>query len=500
MILDSEQQKWIQNQLNDAIALHRKGKFNPALIKYTEILEIDPGHADSNHLAGLALLARKQPGDLQRSLKYLSTAINIDDSQSAFHNDLGNAYWNLGQIPEAAEAFSRAISLDPEFVQPRFNLANCYWFEGHFKLARQAYADTLTVNGNWAQARYMLASCEYTLGHSNTAISIYRDVISTRPDLIDAQLGLAYALLRTGQWQEGWRYFESRLLFSEFSLYQNSILPEWDGRDIGGKSLLVFSEQGIGDTLHFIRYLSLVRPKVGRLELVCDRSLHTLFSRQTEIDVLHHRDAHVVQSIEKNNDYRISLMSLPNLFQTRSSSSWNVPYIKIDKRKTESWNKRLDSNKVNVGLVWAGNPSQKDDKFRSCKLKDLLPLLKLSHIQFYSLQVGKARAQLQENKVPSLIDLSGELKNFDDTAAVINALDLVISVDTAVAHLAGSIGKPVWTMLWYSHCWRYLETRTDSPWYPTMQLFRQRDLGNWAYVVDLIRTALSEININKTLL
>ena len=491
-IHDSGQIKWFQNHLAKAVKLHRAGQLDSALNKYYEILQLDPEHADGNHLAGLVLLTRKKPGDLKRSLKYFTAAIQSDNSQSTFYNDLGNAYWNMGNIVDAAEAFSNSIKLDPDFVQPRFNLANCYWFQGQFKQARQAYADTLEVNGNWAQARYMLANSEYNLCNTRTAISIYRDLIVMRSDFVDAQLGLAYALLRTGQWQEGWHYFESRLMFAEFALYQSSTLPQWDGSDIRGESLLVFAEQGIGDTFHFIRYLSLLRPKVGRMGLVCDRRLHSLLGNQYEIDGLFDRDAKEVALNEGKYDHRVSLMSLPNLFHTTGSTVWKIPYIESDQKKAQAWASRLATDKLKVGLVWAGNPSQKDDKFRSCELKYLMPLMQLHHVQLYSLQVGKAREQLMMPEYAALIDLADELHSFEDTAAAIDALDLIISVDTAVAHLAGALGKPVWTMLWYSHCWRYLESRTDSPWYPTMRLFRQNEIGEWSLVVDQIVAALND--------
>ncbi|MCK5361006.1 MAG: tetratricopeptide repeat protein [Gammaproteobacteria bacterium] len=486
----------VKNDLEQALELHRAGQLDMALNVYFKILRVDPGHADGNHLAGLALLARKQSGDLQQSLKYLTEAIRRDDTQSSFYNDLGNAHWNLGNINDAAEAFSSSIKLDPDFIQPQFNLANCYWFQGEFKQARQAYDDALAVNEDWIQARYMLANCEYALGNNNTAISTYHKVLATRPDFIDAELGLACALLRSGQWHEGWHHFESRLQFSEFALYQSSKRPQWDGSDIRGESLLVFAEQGIGDTLHFVRYLALLKPKVGRLALVCDSSQHSLFGQRSDIDELIKRDAAEIASIEESYDYRISLMSLPNLLHTTVSTVWKVPYIESDQKKGQAWASRLATDKLKVGLVWAGNPSQKDDKFRSCKLKNLLPLMQLDQIQFYSLQVGNAGKQIQSPDFDSMIDLANELYNFEDTAAVIDALDLVISVDTAVAHLAGALGKPVWTMLWYSHCWRYLESRTDTPWYPTMRLFRQNEIGEWADVVDQIVVALIDLQKN----
>ncbi|GMR05681.1 MAG: tetratricopeptide repeat protein [Gammaproteobacteria bacterium] len=497
--LDSVQKKRIQEHLQKAVVLHRQGKLDTAFGQYLEVLKIDPENANANHLAGLVLLARKKAGDLLISLEYLTKAIKIDGNQGTFHNDLGNAYWNLGRISEAAVEFSCAIRLQPDFVQPRFNLGNCFWFQGRFRRARQAYADTLAVNKEWTQARYLLANCEYTLGNTDTAISIYRDVIAGRSNFTDARLGLAYALLRSGQWLEGWRFFESRLLFSEFSLYQESSLPQWDGRDLPGKSLLVFAEQGIGDTLHFARYLSLVRPKVGRLALVCDRSLHSLFASLAEIDDLLARNKNEVQSSEGNYDYRISLMSLPGLYRTTPDNmTWKVPYINTDIEKNHYWRNRIDSSKINVGLVWAGNPVQKDDKFRSCRLEHLLPLFQLPHIRYFSLQIGPARDQIQQTGCTSLVDIADELNTFADTAAVIANLDLVISVDTAVSHLAGALGKPVWTMLWYSHCWRYLENRTDSPWYPSMRLFRQREIGDWSHVVDQIGTALVDSDRNQT--
>ena len=490
---NSEPKKWIRKRLQQSVLLHRRGESDTALTGYLDILAIDPEHADANHLAGLALLARKQPSDLKRSLDYLQKAVCIDDGQSTFHNDLGNVYWNLGRIVDAAAAFSKAIELDSSFVQPRFNLGNCYWMQGEFGCARQAYADALNVNEDWAQARYMLANCEYTLGNTKHAIAIFRDVIAKRPELTDARLGLAYALLRDGQWLEGWSHFENRLTYPEFAAYRALDCPQWDGRDIHGKTLLVCAEQGIGDTLHFLRYLPWVKLKVGRLVLACDRGLHKLLVHRAEVDELIELKSVTERWSYENFDYRISLMSLPGLFETTTSNlPHKSPYLEVDKRQIDAWRRRLDPKKLNIGLAWAGNPSQKEDQFRSCALEALLPLMRISHIRWYSLQVGPGRQQINETDCVELVDLADELENFADTAALISALDLVVSVDTAAAHLAGALGKPVWAMLWHSHCWRYLENRSDSPWYPTMRLFRQRRIGDWESVVAQIETALAQ--------
>jgi len=271
---------------------------------------------------------------------------------------------------------------------------------------------------------------------------------------------------------------------------RNFTKPQWDGRALEGRTLLLHAEQGLGDAIQFIRYLPLMSQRGGRIIIECYAELQRLFQ------IMAGRCQIVAcgQPLPAF-DLHCPLLSLPRVFGTTLSNIPHVvPYLHPDAEEARKWHHRLlwQSRLVNVGLAWMGNPAHKNDRSRSIKLARLAPLGQVPGVRFFSLQKGEAAA---ETKTPpsgmELVDWTQELKDFADTAGLIANLDLVIAVDTAVVHLAGAMGKPVWTLLPFVPDWRWLLEREDSPWYPTMRLFRQNSWGDWDSVITRVVDALS---------
>jgi hypothetical protein len=266
--------------------------------------------------------------------------------------------------------------------------------------------------------------------------------------------------------------------------------PPWDGRPLEGRTLLLHAEQGFGDAIQFIRYLPLAAERGGRIIIECQAQLQRLFQ-------INAGGSQIVASGQPMPDFdsHCPLLSLPWVFGTTLASVPDiVPYLRADAENVGSWRQRLaeHSQVVKVGLVWSGNPAHKNDRCRSMTLARLAPLAQTRGVRFFSLQKGEAAT---EARTPppgmELIDWTEELTDFADTAALIAHLDLVIAVDTAVAHLAGAMGKPVWTLLPFVPDWRWLLEREDSPWYPSMRLFRQPFWGDWDSVIERVADELS---------
>jgi hypothetical protein len=274
----------------------------------------------------------------------------------------------------------------------------------------------------------------------------------------------------------------------------------WDGSYLNGKSILVYTEQGIGDSIQFVRYLPMVKEQSGCVIVECQQSLCRLLKNCVGIDEIIEMTSHGKSPMKF--DVQIPLLSLPGIFDaTVDSIPQNLSYIKPDPVLVSQWRSMFDcDNNLKVGIVWAGNPKHKNDRNRSCSLKDFAHLTSIRGLTFYSLQKGLASVEANNHpKGMKIINLDNELNDFADTAAAIDNLDLVIAVDTAVAHLAGAIGKPVWTLLPFVPDWRWMLKRSDSPWYPSMRLFRQRQLYDWDGVFDQVRKSLfkfRDYNVN----
>ncbi|MCP3907085.1 MAG: glycosyltransferase family 9 protein, partial [Oceanicoccus sp.] len=286
-----------------------------------------------------------------------------------------------------------------------------------------------------------------------------------------------FTLLLTGNYKKGWPEYEWRLKTKAHRL-RDFHKPVWDGSTLNGKTILVHTEQGFGDTIHFIRYLPMIQAQGRNVIFECLPNLTRLLKNSAGIN-------NIIERAPKPTvkyDTHIPLLSLPGIFGTTLDSiPSGIPYITVNSELIEQWRTRFDKdNGFKVGIVWSGNRHNKKDHIRSCTLTDFAPLMEIPGTSFYSLQKGPASAEANNPpKGLEIINLDNEINDFADTAAAIAYLDLVISVDTAVVHLAGALGKPVWTLLHFAPDWRWLLNRNDSPWYPGMQLFRHTKGNDW---------------------
>ncbi len=367
-----------------------------------------------------------------------------------------NAPKEQSQPEEAITAYHQAIALDSDLAEVHCNLGNALKDQGRLEAATEAY----------------------------------RQAIALAPDLADAHLNLGMALLVQGNFHSGWAEYEWRWRCKDFpSPKRDFKQPQWDGGPLEGRTLLLHAEQGAGDALQFLRYLPLVAQRGGRIIIECHETLAGLLKGQR-------MDHSVVAMSELGPtfDLHCPLLTLPHVFATDLASiPQDVPYLQADAAAAKVWNGRLAEHpdSVQVGLVWAGNPKHKNDRNRSVKLASLAPLADIPGVSFISLQKGAAATEaMSPPPGMKLSDWTGELEDFAHTAALIAALDLVITVDTSVAHLAGALGKPVWVFLPFAPDWRWLLGRSDSPWYPTMRLFRQPRPARWDPVITEVRYAL----------
>ena len=472
-----------------------------------------PGDAEMLTLSG-ALARRK--GDLEGALECFVRAADLAPTVAQFRNNLGVVLEELGRHQEAVGYYRQALTLKPDYGEARCNLANALQAMGRTDEAIQQYRETLAHDPSHLDARYNLANALrrqgrlqeasecyrrvvatdprrlcgwinlgatlHALGDVDQAIEAQRTALSLDPDSADAHWNLALSLLAAGDYRNGWREYQWRLGGERFPTAAAG-KPMWDGAPLAGRTLLLRSEQGFGDTLQFYRYAALLAREGVRVLLECRPELLPLLSRQK-----HGIRCFAAGEEPPPFDTFAYLMSLPFLLGcTLSNLPARVPYLEPDPALSAHWEKALKgSASCRVGLAWAGSAGYSNDRSRSLPLHLLKPLAGIPGVRLYSLQIGGAAALDAEPWGRGVHDLSAALSDFAVTAAVIANLDLVVSVDTAVAHLAGALGKPVYLMLASPAEWRWLRERADSPWYPTMRLYRQERGGEWGEVIDAV--------------
>jgi tetratricopeptide (TPR) repeat protein len=325
------------------------------------------------------------------------------------------------------------------------------------------------------------------------AESCFRRAICIKPDYAEAHFNRSISLLSAGNYKEGWQEYDWRFKKSNWkNVYPYRFeRPRWDGSIFSGKRIFVHCEQGLGDTIQFARYLPMVKARGGTVIFEAPKALITIFDNFPGIDRLVEISSH--KKTTEEFDFHAPLLSLPGIFKTTLETiPAEVPYIFADPQKTMLWQESVAKDYFKVGIVWAGGRLHKKDKNRSIGLKQFLPLSRIANVGLYGLQKGAASEQVEECSNQIQIENYGEkFEDFSDTAGFIDNLDLVISVDTAVAHLAGAMRKPVWVLLPFAADWRWMLHREDSPWYPTMRLFRQKQRDRWD---DVIQRMANELN------
>jgi len=402
------------------------------------------------------------------------------------HFERGNQLYEQGNLTEAIAAYRRCLELQADFLPARYNLGVALGDLQDYTAAESELRAVLAAEAGYAAACATLGHLYSQQARYREAIDCYECAVKLEPQNAKAHHSLGMNLLQVGDFARGWVECEWRWQTPEFTPFECPH-SRWDGRVLPGQTLLLHTEQGAGDAIQFARFIPLAAARCSRVLLVCTPQLQPLLATLPGIAELQSPGTIPFDSFATY----APLMSLPHLLGiTLDNLPAKVPYLRAEPSRLPL---PSAANTSRIGLVWAGSPTQGNDRNRSCQLADFLPVLRVPGCQWFSLQVGDRAGDLVNFASPAeLYDLAPQLRDYADTAAAIAQLDLVISVDTSVAHLAGALGKPVWTLLCYNADWRWLTEREDSPWYPTMRLFRQTQPGDWAGVFARIAVALAQ--------
>jgi Flp pilus assembly protein TadD len=471
--------KIVRQLMESATRAHSAGQLDQACALYQQVLAVRPGYPDAVHLLGVIACQR---GQYDRGLTFISTAISASPNQSEFHNSLGNALRGLKRLDDAIIAHRRAVELDPNNLPALNNLAMALDYQDRSTDALQCLDRLIAAKDDVPQWHVNRGAVQFNTGDLASAIASQRRAIALQPDLPGAHAKLATALLASGQFAEGWREYEWRFRAGVIGDPTQGIAsPRWDGSPLDGRTLLVHAEQGFGDFFQCARFLPLIAARGGSVILRCQQAVKKLAGQIAGITKLITLDEPVPP-----HDLQVPIFSLPLLFGADEGNiPRDIPYLFPSPEKAARFARTTPGKRV--GLVWAGLPGHGNDRRRSCPAEQFNALARVDNLEFYRLQMPR---DLPAPSGLTLIDHTADFTDFDDTAALISQLDLVISVDTSVAHLTGALGKPVWILLPFAAEWRWMTGRSDSPWYPTARLFRQTSVGDWPEVLGQIRDAL----------
>jgi Flp pilus assembly protein TadD len=436
------------SDIDTAIRLLEAGRLADAEALSLQVLRQDRDAAKALHVLGLIAY---RAGQYERAAEWMRASMSVAPGIAAFHNNLGEGLRCQGKLDDALAHYAQALTLNPAYAQAHYNAGIAYRYQGRLRESIDAYGKALAM----------------------------------QPQQADFHLNLAFSLLLAGDLERGLKEYEWRWkTASHTSPRRGFTQPLWNGEDLSGKTILLHAEQGFGDAIQFVRYVP----------LVCERAATVIVEVQGEVVSLMETLDGEFELLARGDtlppfEVQCPLMSLPHVCGTTLDSvPASVPYLHATADAQDRWHARLGSlSGRKIGLAWAGRPTHKNDRNRSMTLETLAPLARVEGVSFISLQQGDpdlSGSPLQLHRVESLAD-------FADTAGLLANLDLVVSVDTAIVHLAGAMAKPAWLMNPFVTDWRWMVEREDSPWYPTMRIFRQSVHGDWRSVVERVAAELA---------
>ena len=508
-----------------AVEHHNSGRLGEAEGLYRQIIATEPHHADALHLLGV--LAH-QSGHHQSAVRLFDRAIAINGDAARYHYSLGEAlqaikrtaqarqsyrraidknptmaaaYYGLGRLEynnndlaDAIASFRAALAHAPTMIDAHATLGDALFKMGDLEAAVDCYREVLRLNPEHAACHSNLGLALQDMGMPDEAIEHCKRAIALRPKFAAAHNNLSLALMLKGEFAAALPHHEWRLRIGDpEGKRQRFKQPAWRGEPLNGRRILIHVEQGAGDTLQFLRYVHLLAERGGHVIVEVQPELKRLAADLQGAEVVIGRGDPLPAF-----DEHCPFLSLPLAFATTPASiPAAIPYLAAPEPLRNAWRTRLETlSSPRIGLVWAGRPEHRRDRDRSLALSALAPL-SIAGATFFSLQKGPAAAQAK-SPPPGMVlhDLGDELGDFADTAAAMSALDLIITVDTSTAHLAGAIGRPVWVLLAQPPDWRWFLDREDSPWYPTARLFRQPSRGEWKPVVERVAAELARFVLN----
>lgn len=484
------QPDFVEALYNSAVALERLGRAAEAVQRCERVLLLEPRNSRAFACRGNAWLQTEQ---YAAALGSYDQALEIDPRSIEALCNRGTALRFLERYEEALQSYDAALAIDKGFAEAWSNRSNVLQDQHRYEDAMASLDRALSLRADNPTSWFNRGNVLYEMGRPDAAVQAYEKALALDPAYRDAHFARGSLYLAQGDFQRGWPEYEwrvrdpngeqSRRVFAQ---------PLWLGEEqLENKTILIHAEQGFGDTLQFCRYAALLHERGARIVLEVQPALKTLLaSLRTPVELVASGEALPPA------DYHCPLLSLPLAFKTELQSIPNeTPYLYPDAERVAKWETLLGpKRRLRIGIAWSGNPSHRNDRNRSIGLAALLPLLQTPDVEWINLQKvvrDRDRGVLDETPLRSF---DGEIDDFADTAAMVQSVDLTIAVDTAVAHLAGALGRPVWVLLADPPEWRWMRDRRDSPWYPGARLFRQNVAGHWDDVIDAVRSELDKLS------
>lgn len=477
-----------------------QNKIDESILCYRNVLRLNPNFVETYYLLSVALVKKDL---LDEAMQSLVIALKLRPDYTDALYQAGFILGKQNKPDEAIACFEKLLEIEPARTEALFALGAALGSIDREDEAIDCYGKVLQIEPDHVYTLNNLGLLFKEQGEIEQAMNVYQKAIEISPDLAGPHWNLSHVLLLTGNLQAGWKEFEWRLRKDDWQKanFRSCKAPLWKGESFAGKTLFIHDEQGLGDTIQFIRYLPMVKALGGDIIFETQGPLIGLLKDFPGIDRLIPRSADGV--LPTDMDFYVPLLSLPAIFNTTLDTIPDtVPYLHADADKTRRWRERLPGDGFKVGIVWAGGPKNPNERNRSCRLRQFESIANISGVRLIGMQKGKAAEQVKD--LPTgmeVINYGPELEDFTDTMALIENLDLIIAVDTSVAHLAGAMGKPIWLVLTFAHHWPWLLNRTDSPWYPSMRIYRQKDKGCWSPVFEEIKknlnTAVAEREAEK---
>lgn len=499
MYTQQEADDLVNEAVEKGFELFTNKRYEDAEITLTWALKVDPENVRALQIMGLLKHNQRK---FTEGINFFQTAIKIEPNNAENHSNLSLCYSNLGEYEKSMPHIQKAVKLAPNCNFMHSNMGLIYFQNKDFDKAIECFLAAIKLK-NEATTWCMLGGCYAEKRLLDKAEECFKKSIEIKPKFAGAHLDLAVIYHLKGDWDKAWKEYEWRFEChdqTKFWLDLFDIKKRWCGEDLKGKRIILHSEQGVGDCLHFFRYVSLVKKLGAYVIMHCQEALDSLFS--PHVDEMYTIDPGTIplHAFRDANfgipeyDYFASVMSLPYLLGNPPIPG--TPYLHTDKKIS------LDnySDYFKIGISWGGNPQHPNDAYRSCRLNLFRPIHDMPNVKLFSLQKDKRLRQYHLSKTPidlmegsegmKIIDM--EMNTFEDTAAILKSLDLLITVDTSVLHLAGALQVPTWALLSYNNDWRWKAEGSNTEWYSSVKLFRQKTLGDWIPVFDEIKEALQK--------
>jgi tetratricopeptide (TPR) repeat protein len=466
----------------DALARHRE-----AVGHYRRTLLLDPANAALHNNLGGSILGAQ--GSFDDAIACFERAVALKPDYAEAHYNLANVLRAIGRFDLAASHYERVIAIVPKFAQAHYDLGNVLGDQGRLDEAAACYERAIAIQPGYDDAHTNLIVTRMDQGRLEDALSRCNRALAVNPNSADVHMCNAHILLLTGDFANGWREYEWRWRVKEAKPH-GLIKPVWDGSPLDGRTILLHCEQGLGDSIQFIRYARLVKEQGARVLLSCPVALECLFANVAGVDEIFPAGHRLPEY-----DVHAPLLSLPGLFRTTLETiPAGIPCLHPDPSRVKVWRDRLAGRAgLRIGIAWRGKRKYDNDRNRSLTAVQFAAMLNMPELAVVNIQKDATPAELETlRRIPgTFFNAVPFEQGLHDTAALMANLDLVIAVDTSLCHLAGSVGVPVWTLIPFAPDWRWLLHRDDSPWYPTMRLYRQPSFGDWNSVLDRVRAGIS---------